>query len=277
MSLPDDLKNLIDQTAVTIPCPEHGLREPLCDCRAIMVRDVLEVLARHEASTGDARERVRAALLPNFSPFTSRLELVPVGSSGYFSPSGSAAIRVEDGWSFCGQRRDPGPADVTFTCHHGPMKEEAQIDAILAANPGENPLAQLQVQAPVGEHLENGGGDEREGIAELALRFADEVDDNDDPDCPHIGRNCDRVLNAWDTGEDFTTDDLRKLAAGYGLRQVPDVEAVWRAHLPTVAPYHVDPQAEYDANAVARGVAYETGFRDAFAAVLALMKGETTP
>jgi len=65
------------------------------------------------------------------------------------------------------------------------------------------------------------------------------------------------------------TDAL--LAAGYRKPTLPsvDIDAAWEAHLPVVAPYHVEPLAKYDANAVARGVAYEKGFRAGATAIKA--------
>ena len=62
------------------------------------------------------------------------------------------------------------------------------------------------------------------------------------------------------------------LTAGYRKPTLPsvDIDAAWEAHVSVIAPYHVDPRAEYDTNAIARGVAYETGFRAGATSVLDL-------
>ena len=114
--------------------------------------------------------------------------------------------------------------------------------------------AQLQVQAPLGEGLENGVSDgEREGLANV---IASAYGDDTSTECP--------------CAQDFTVADAL-LAAGYRKPTLPsvDIDAAWEAHLPVVAPYHVEPLAKYDANAVARGVAYEKGFRAGATAIKA--------
>lgn len=120
------------------------------------------------------------------------------------------------------------------------------------ANAVKDHLAQLQVQAPVGEGLENSVSDgERE-----AYRFWRN----------HWGADVPPVDDAFQAGW-----DAAHLAAGYRKPTLPsvDIDAAWEAHLPVVAPYHVEPLAKYDANAVARGVAYEKGFRAGATAIKA--------
>ena len=122
------------------------------------------------------------------------------------------------------------------------------------ANAVKDHLVQLQVQAPLGEGLENGVSDgEREGLANV---IASAYGDDTSTECP--------------CAQDFTVADAL-LAAGYRKPTLPsvDIDAAWEAHLPVVAPYHVEPLAKYDANAVARGVAYEKGFRAGATAIKA--------
>ena len=124
--------------------------------------------------------------------------------------------------------------------------------ALTAARP--HMEAQLQVQAPFGEGLENGVSDgEREGLANV---IASAYGDDTSTECP--------------CAQDFTVADAL-IAAGYRKPTLPsvDIDAAWEAHLPVVAPYHVEPLAKYDANAVARGVAYEKGFRAGATAIKA--------
>lgn len=53
--------------------------------------------------------------------------------------------------------------------------------------------------------------EEREALARRAIRAADEADECGDP-----------VIEAWSDGEQFTSDDLRALAAGFRHSEVPE-------------------------------------------------------
>lgn len=54
---------------------------------------------------------------------------------------------------------------------------------------------------------------DREALAARALRAADSMDAADDAGCSHDGWSCVRKIEAWTDGQEFTTDDLRALAA----------------------------------------------------------------
>ena len=43
----NDIEELVARNAHLIPCPEHGLNDNQCDTRAILVRDLMEILHSH--------------------------------------------------------------------------------------------------------------------------------------------------------------------------------------------------------------------------------------
>lgn len=130
------------------------------------------------------------------------------------------------------------------------------------ANAVKDHLAQLQVQALVGEGLENSVSDgEREGLLDFLTYLPAGVTDE--------GQEIPLLHMIPASARECLRDAL--IAAGYRKPTLPsvDIDAAWEAHLPVVAPYHVEPLAKYDANAVARGVAYEKGFRAGATAIKA--------
>lgn len=66
------------------------------------------------------------------------LDEVPVGSVGYFSPSGQHVFRDERGWLHDGRRFEPRQGTDSFTAHSGPANDEL--------------LAELLERALVPEH-----------------------------------------------------------------------------------------------------------------------------
>lgn len=73
------------------------------------------------------------------------LSEVPIGSLGYFSPSGTDAVRSANGW--VGRDGHPvSPGKQIFTAQSGPKNDEILVDALLAAlTPAHRVLIEFEV------------------------------------------------------------------------------------------------------------------------------------
>lgn len=83
----------------------------------------------------DLRSRLLAAIADkSHRAITFRnLNDVPIGSTGYLSPSGHSVIRDAVGWRFDGRRIEPQQGIDVFTSHSGPANDERLAELLESA------------------------------------------------------------------------------------------------------------------------------------------------